>query len=550
MTVPVGYRPDRIQSLDWQTRRAIDDLRRLHSGDPAAAAAIGSITAAIRLLEDHWMPLLAAIRTSQAMIDWRRAALGGTVATSDDELLAALFALNQGWSIGSRWFGDPDLGHDDPEALTSLTRELEARVQSDPAFAELLIDTAGDLDTLLLVLSRGTFPIHLLVEAVRIVIDRPGGAGPEHLRRALLIDGLLVRVAETPQAALDLLGDAEITARVVAFDRGVDLWSDRPVTPGVTSLLHAAMVEAPEAEPARRSEGFQVFSWFIDEANELPVDRDGFSPGVAGGLAASMLHYVPTFLHSISGDESTGALADSTIHADRTGNGQDDALSSYEEMTDFFGALLADAGAVAHLGVVLAAVADDVAYERTTLSEAAHFAGLLRDATLNEGLETAIAAAARSAQRGQIIDALAAVAKAATGVGGAAKATFDATTKFVTHVTNAADGGNGDDGTAPLDPGSLTRHLVQMSTIRRLAVDSLHRRDLGITSSQEAWSDVAMRLDELDHAAARSASPETLRTARQRIFNRVRELGGGAAIDRLDQHGTLAGVPNRDVVGD
>ena len=75
MTVPVGYRLDRIEALDWQTRHTIADLRRLRASDPAAASAMQSIFSTVRALEDHWMPLNAAIRATDIMITWTRSAL-------------------------------------------------------------------------------------------------------------------------------------------------------------------------------------------------------------------------------------------------------------------------------------------------------------------------------------------------------------------------------------------------------------------------------------------------------------------------------------------
>ena len=568
MTVPVGYRPDRIEALDWQTRRAIADLRSLHSDDPAASGAMHSIFATVRILEDHWMPLVTAIRASEVMITWSRSRLEAIsrarqlmewhtfsaspdrfASLSDDQLIAEVFALNQGWAATPGWYDDPDVGYSNLVALAPLMHELEARVADDATFGAALLGTAGDLDVLLLFLARGAFPTHLVAEAARSVVGRPDNVGPGGLRRAVLTDALLGRVADDPVAALDMLLDVDVADRILAFDEGLNIWANRPATAGVAALIHAGVVGAPSAKPDRQADGFEAFGWFIEQANELPVDRDGFPPGVAAGLAIAMQHYAPRFIHSIDGSDSVELLAESGIHADRNGDGFDDALASYEEMTDFFGALLHGTEAVSLLGILLAATAEDVAYERTTLSEAAHLAGLLRDAARNEDLEAALAAAARTAQRGQVLGVLATAIKVATGVGGTSKAVFDASTKFVTHLASATNSSN-ERADATFDPGSLTRHLVQMASIRRLAADDSHRRDLGITSTPDAWSDVAMRLDELDHLAVSGAPREDVQTARQRIFNRVRELGGGAAIDALDEHGTLAGLPNRDVQGD
>lgn len=565
MTVSVGYEPARIESLDRHTRNTIDTLRHLRSDDPAAAVAMQSIVATIRVLSDHWMPLITTIRASEIMINWRRSALAavnqvGTwgifpasaerfEAMSSEQLIAEVFALNQHWPSGPGRADGFELGS--IGAWAALMHELEVRVAADADFGEILIDTAGDVDVLLLFLARGSFPTHLVIEGARSVVDRPDSVGSLGLRRALLIDALLARVADDPDAALDFLLDVTVATRIVAFDDGLDIWVNRPETPGVSALVHAGLVEAPTAFTDRRDDGFRALSWFIEQANDMPIDRDGFPPGVALGLAVAMQHYVPTFIHSIDGADDVGPLLESGIHADRNGDQLDDTLTTYEEMTDFFGALLHAPHAATHLGVLLAVTADDVASRRTSLSEAAHLAGLVSDAARNEDLEAAIATAARAAQRGRVVDVLATAAKVgaiAAGAGGAAKAVFGATTGFVADLTITIGGDKGR--TTTLDPGSLTRHLVQMASIRRLTRDRAHRRDLDIAPAPAAWNDVGRQLDELDRLMADGASVADLQTARQRVFNRVRELGGGTVIDKLDEHGTLAILPDRTVSGD
>jgi hypothetical protein len=556
LTVPVGYRLDRIEALDWQTRHTIADLRRLRASDPAAASAMQSIFSTVRALEDHWMPLIAAIRATDIMVTWTRSALDTSewrtcsvrsdrfVLMSDDELIVELFAFEQRWAATTGWYDEADVGYGELVTYAPLMHAVEARVADNADFRATLLATAGDTDALLLFLARGVFPTGLVAKVARAVVGRPDIVGPAGLRRAVLTDALLRRVADDPDASLDMLLDVDVARQILAFDNGLDIWVNRPATPGVAALVHAGLTE-----PHRRSDGFTAFSWFIEQANNAPIDRSGFAPGVASGLAVAMQHYVPMFIHSIDGSDSEELLTKSGIHADRNGDGVDDALASYEAMTDLFGALLHNAEAVSLLGILLAATADDVAAERATLSEASHLAGLLRDAGHNEDLEAALVAAARTARQGQIIGVLASATKVATGVGGAARAVFDVSTKYVADLLNATDG-SGERADATFDPGSVTRHLVQMALIRRLAKDSSHRRNRGITSPADAWSDVSRRLDELDRLTVSGAHSTELQTARQRIFNRVRQLGGGSVIDSLDEHGTLAGLPNRDVRGD
>lgn len=524
MTALVGHDAERIAALWTHTHRALCELRTLDARDPAATRAAQTISSTIRLLEDHWLPLIGALRCSLIMVRWATSALAvAEIARTDEEVLAEVFAGT--------------------DRLTALTKELERRVARDPAFGTLLLDTAGDTDVVLFALAHGAFPTDLVAAALRDVIGAPDRLGAAGLRRAVLTDALLDRLADDPVVALELLHDPELAERLLAFDRGLDFWSDRPTSDGVARFVHAGLVGAPSTRAGLRAEAFDVFGWFIEQSNRLPVDRDGFPPGVATGLAIAMHHYVPTFIHSIDGSDTADTPLDSFIHADRTGDGLDDIVATVEELTDFFGALLHEPVAVAQLGLLVATTATDVAEERTSLTQAARFAGLLRDAGRNEDLEASLASAARAAQRGVVLDTLAAATKTAIGVGGAAKFVFDASTKLVEHVARTTD--EDPAGGAGFDPVAVTVHLVQLAMIRRLSTDPHARASAGIDSPSLDWDDVADRLDGLDGLDGRERS-----TAVQRIVNRVRNLGGGDVLDSIEEHSVLAALGNQEVRGD
>ena len=65
-----AYDPARIQLLSTRTAQAVDELASIRCSDPAAADALRAVRLLRINLEDLWLPLLAQIRSSRAMITW------------------------------------------------------------------------------------------------------------------------------------------------------------------------------------------------------------------------------------------------------------------------------------------------------------------------------------------------------------------------------------------------------------------------------------------------------------------------------------------------
>lgn len=66
----VGFHPDRLATLSVRTAAAVEHLRAVASGDPAAAAAIGSVAGVRFELETRWLPAIARVTGDRSMHDW------------------------------------------------------------------------------------------------------------------------------------------------------------------------------------------------------------------------------------------------------------------------------------------------------------------------------------------------------------------------------------------------------------------------------------------------------------------------------------------------
>src|SRR4029077_4941123 len=68
--VETAYDPVRIELLSTRTAQAVDELGAIRCSDPCAADALRAVRLLRTNLEDLWLPLLAQIRPSGAMITW------------------------------------------------------------------------------------------------------------------------------------------------------------------------------------------------------------------------------------------------------------------------------------------------------------------------------------------------------------------------------------------------------------------------------------------------------------------------------------------------
>ena len=135
---------------------------------------------------------------------------------------------------------------------------------------------------------------------------------------------------------------------------------------------------------------------------------DGFSPGAARGIANSLIGYIDTLAPAIGkedgGKVTLNVLGETPFTFD---------LGTYEEVRDLVGAIGRDEKAQAAIGVTLGAyvnsIVDDLGVDIAThsgIEHVAQFADLVGDAVSAEQAEMVAGAAASSAQRRLLANAV------------------------------------------------------------------------------------------------------------------------------------------------
>ena len=198
-----AYDPVRIQLLSTRTAQAVDELAAIRCSDPWAADALRTVRLLRANLEDLWLPLLAQIRSSRAMITWlesthdriergremivdwledHRRPDNEFARMADDELID--------WVT---WFGfdalpfgdDGQLDMNDEFWSTSFTDFAEViaeRVAREPEFADRLLGLAAGSPMVGLVAGFADYPPDYL-DATRAATAVPAVV-PRRIRRA------------------------------------------------------------------------------------------------------------------------------------------------------------------------------------------------------------------------------------------------------------------------------------------------------------------------------------------------------------------------------
>ena len=189
-----AYDPVRIQLLSTRTAQAVDELAAIRCSDPWAADALRTVRLLRANLEDLWLPLLAQIRSSRAMITWlesthdriergremivdwledHRRPDNEFARMADDELID--------WVT---WFGfdalpfgdDGQLDMNDEFWSTSFTDFAEViaeRVAREPEFADRLLGLAAGSPMVGLVAGFADYPPDYLDALARRLLFRP-----------------------------------------------------------------------------------------------------------------------------------------------------------------------------------------------------------------------------------------------------------------------------------------------------------------------------------------------------------------------------------------
>ena len=148
---------------------------------------------------------------------------------------------------------------------------------------------------------------------------------------------------------------------------------------------------------------------------------DGFAPGAARGIASSLIGYIDTLAPAIGKEDGGRVVLNVLGETPFTFE-----LGTYEEVRDLIGAIGRDEQAQLAIGVTLGAYVNSIVDElgvdiprRSGIEHVAQFADLVGDAVSAEQAEMVAGAAASSAQRRLLADAVGFGASAtASAIGG------------------------------------------------------------------------------------------------------------------------------------
>lgn len=399
-----GYEPSRIHHLTRRTLEAIDTLGALASSDPVAADAMRTIRLTRLNLEDHWMPALRDIETSDAMVRWRAGNVStfglrsgspahpppdhlrtrndgaATIPTRRRRWLLSRLDLLERKAMGEHADGEAGLdatGAPTADALEQLGRRLSWWVARDAGFAAELaaLSRSNMLIGQLLDITR--FPISFRSEVVRrMAVPNGPDTGVDHDRYAASLGAAVASLVDDPAACLDLLLDQPTAYALAAWD---DL-ADTALSDFVVSGLGRSVVD----DPTRLQDGYDVLEFMTRAANG-PLDH-GFNPATALGLATAMPIYVDVMAEAIV---SVGEKDRVVITSDAAGVSTD--FGTYAEFQGLFGAIMRHRSARLQLGSVTATWAHDTvaATDRRTsfdaaLHDVATFTTMLLDAADHE----------------------------------------------------------------------------------------------------------------------------------------------------------------------
>ena len=487
----------------------------IRSSDPAAASAMRAVVLTRRNLEDHWLPLIMAIRASNAMVTWSSSVLGGladlagrlgqwltfddnttTVSRfatlNDEDLMDELYVAGHlntycdgNGSIAERVDGGAPFWSDE---FPDLAAELAARVAVDERFGLRLIDEIDQHPLAAIAIGHANFSLAFSQAALPGLLESGRWWSGVHVEA---IENVMSHILTTnPSAALDLLGDsAVLTALAGATTLNKAIARD---------FVRAGLYDAVEADRARLVDGWGVLKNLTALADSK--FDDGFHPGLAWGVADSMFGHVDTLAYGIGAGIEDDAIR---IHIDR--GDSVGVLGSRDAVANLFGTVMRDADARVTMGVVLGAYTDRVINDlgatvvvRTGVESIARLGLLLRDGLNDEQAELTLAAAAETARRQRIGDVI------GFGVGSWMSATgVGVVTETVVNqvVSSATDLGSEVEPDDIVDTsfGSVAYRGIQLSILQYVHEHLDDHADLALESvSSEEWAEVGARLDAIN----------------------------------------------------
>jgi hypothetical protein len=445
-----GYDPGRVLSLMRHTLESIDRLDALASPDPVAGDALRAVRLTRANLEDHWMPALREIERSAPMIQWRRSRLGGlglglrtlsdlaellpghlrpggpTAATIPAERREELLGRLD-WLERTAVNGDTAPGAPTTQQMADLAQYLAYWVRHDDQFATELVELSTSNMIVARLLDAASFPSAFVSRVVQYMATPNGpDSGVDHDRYAASLSVALDRLADDPEACLDLLLDQQTTYALAAWGE-LDPMS-------LSRFVASGLMDSVLADATRAVDGFEVVRALAIAANG-PLD-DGMSAGMARGVALSMPVYFPSLSAGIF---QTGG---EPVRISEHGL----TLGTYDEIANLFGSVMRDDEAAGALGVALGAFTDQQltrqGVDLTTngsLTDVVHLSLLLDHGARSEQAQLILEATAEQARRDGLAGLFgtgAGIALTATGVGAAWRA---ATALAIRTVTDAID---------------------------------------------------------------------------------------------------------------
>lgn len=512
MSIETGYQPKRVDALNWHARAAIGELLSIHSSDPAAAPAMRVVVLTRRNLEDQWLPLIMAIRASNAMVTWSSSGLSGfadlaerfgqwltfTDSTSpasrfatlnNEDLMHELYVAGHlntrgdgKGSIAERIDGGAPFWSDE---FADLAAELAVRVAIDERFALRLIDEIDQHPLAAVAIGHADFPLAFSQAALPGLLEAGRWWSGVHVEA---IENAMSHILTTsPAAALDLLGDSAVLAALAGA---------KTLDPTIArDFVRAGLYDAIEADRARLIDG-----WGVLENLTVLADGefdDGFHRGLAQGVADSMFGYVATLAYGIGAGIDNDAIRIHIDSGDSLG-----VLGDRDAVANLFGTVMRGADARVTMGVVLGAYTDRVIndlgatiIDRTGVESIARLGLLLRDGLNDEQAELTLAAAAETARRQRIGDLIGFGADSWMSASGVGVATRTVVSQAVSSAMDLGSKGAPDD-IVDMSFGSTTYRGIQLSVLRYVHDHPDAHADLAVDDvSAEQWAEVGGRLD-------------------------------------------------------
>ena len=546
MSRSIGYDPVRLDVLRRRTEEAVESLRRVRCGDPAAADGAAAVARAIDTLTELWLPLLVRIAASTAMVGGEaRGPHGGrlgdphrrrweTFALPDERLLANLREMDEDEFLqflvaqSRRWQPvagtGPDLDDEHVEsALAAIGLALDERIAAQPGVVHDLARQAERAPVLALALRYAARRGGLITQvAGSMLAADPSLAGFHPHTYMPGLEALLEEIAADPTACLELLGRTDALGGLAGrTDLDTDL---------VRRVTRRGLLEAVHDDASRLADGYDVLRQLVVLANGT---RDsGFAPGLARGVGDAIVDYADTLAPAIS------YLGEQVIVPEA---GEGFVLGTYDDFLDLLGAVALDPVAQAGLGVAVGAQLDaafvrietDLASGPATavrLTPATRLTRAIDEAIVAEDAEARAATAAEAARQRQLGAHVGFVAGA---LGLATRGSAAAVVSIIDEASGLLTSGDQPDPPRIVDQG-LAGTFVREASFGLLSLlvrdpRSRHGRRLDHVSDR-TWERLAMRVADVE-AAPRGERETAIVALDREVRERVPALDAAVAVE-------------------